>query len=75
MFRRSVRLAVTVIVAAAPALGAQQRWTVTASGGYATELDQGSFSHGSLSVQGSLLRPIMTACISTSRARTSAASW
>lgn len=58
MFRRSVRLAVTVIVAAAPALGAQQRWTVTASGGYATELDQGSFSHGSLSVQGSLLRPI-----------------
>lgn len=41
-----------------PALPAQSRWLVGASAGYATQLDNGSFSHGSLSAQVSALRPV-----------------
>ncbi len=60
MFRSSSRLFLTLAAAVtfAPALPAQHRWIVGAAGGYATELDQGSFSHGSLSLQASVLRPI-----------------
>jgi hypothetical protein len=41
-----------------PALPAQSRWLVGAAAGYATQLDNGSFSHGSLSAQVSALRPV-----------------
>ena len=41
-----------------PALSAQNRWLVGAAAGYATQLDNGSLSHGSLSAQVSALRPV-----------------
>lgn len=47
-----------ILFGAAPALAAQQRWRIGAAAGYATELDQGSFQHGSVSVQGSALKSI-----------------
>ena len=46
------------LLAAPSALDAQHRWRAAAAAGYATQLDHGSFDHGSLSLQGSLLRPI-----------------
>jgi hypothetical protein len=46
-----------LLLATAP-LAAQQRWLAGAAAGYATQLDQGSFEHGSLSVQASVLHPI-----------------
>jgi hypothetical protein len=39
-------------------LASQQRWLVGVAAGYATQLDQESFEHGSLSLQGSMLHPI-----------------
>jgi hypothetical protein len=50
-------LLAALLLTAAP-LAAQQRWLIGAGAGYATQLDQGSFDHGSLSLQGSVLRPI-----------------
>ena len=61
--RSACSLASTVLVtvlasAAAPTLAAQHRWAVEGAAGYATQLDQGSFEHGSVSIQGSALKPI-----------------
>lgn len=63
MFCRSARplppfALVAVLLLTATPLAAQQRWFIGAAAGYATQLDQGSFDHGSLSFQGSVLRPI-----------------
>lgn len=55
---RSFACAALLAAVFAPALGAQQRWLVGAAAGYATQLDQGSFNHGSLSLQASVLRPL-----------------
>jgi hypothetical protein len=64
MLNRAVRslplpaLAAALLCLAAPALTAQSRWHVSAAAGYATELDRGSFEHGSVSLHGALLRPV-----------------
>jgi hypothetical protein len=55
---RSLTLAAALAAGSSPALAAQSRWLVGAAAGYATQLDNGSFGHGSLSVQLSALRPI-----------------
>lgn len=61
MFSRAARplmLIAGLTAAIAPALAAQKRWLVGAAAGYATQLDNGSFAHGSLSAQVSVLRPV-----------------
>ena len=54
---RPIALVVALLLARTP-LASQERWLVGAAAGYATQLDAGSFDHGSLSLQGSVLRPI-----------------
>ena len=55
---RALTLAAGLAAGAASALPAQTRWIVGAAAGYATQLDNGSLDHGSLSAQLSALRPI-----------------
>lgn len=55
---RALTLALGLAAGAATALPAQSRWLVGAAAGYATQLDNGSLEHGSLSAQVSALRPI-----------------
>ena len=55
---RALTLAGGLAAGAAPALPAQTRWIMGAAAGYATQLDNGSLDHGSLSAQVSALRPI-----------------
>ena len=54
---RALILALGLAAGAASALP-QSRWLVGAAAGYATQLDNGSLDHGSLSAQVSALRPI-----------------
>lgn len=57
--RPLARLALlAVMLLAGTPLASQERWLVGAAAGYASQLDAGSFEHGSLSLQGSVLRPI-----------------